>query len=180
MTPPACIVVAGYGNPLRRDDGAGWWVAARVAQQSGERVTVLMGQQPVPEWAETLSQAELAYIVDAARGGAPQLALRRLVAADDYSLSTAHQFDAQHLLGLTRAVYARAPEAYLLLVPAYDVGLGQELSPRTARAVDVAVRYLTRRIRCATPDARQGTATSTLSSARSDGPVGLDTISTSI
>ena len=105
-----------------------------------------MGQQPVPEWAEALSQADLAYIVDAAVDGGKRLQLRRLMAVDSNDVAGGHQFGAADLLTLTRAVYAHVPEAYLLLLPAEDVAFGQQLSLRTARAVEVALRYLGRRI----------------------------------
>ena len=62
------IVVAGYGNPLRGDDGAGWRVACAVRERYAGRpdVEVLAGQQPVPEWAPVLAGAGVAYLVDAA------------------------------------------------------------------------------------------------------------------
>ena len=169
------IVVAGFGNPLRRDDGAGWLVAACTAQRWGDRVVVLMGQQPLPEWAEVFSEADLAYIVDAAVDGSKRMSLRRISAVGDTATPGGHQFCAEDLLTLTRAVYSRTPEAYLLVLPADDVGFGQELSPRTARAVAVALRYLSRRIALLTGPAAQGTSTSTLVSARSECPVSWGT-----
>lgn len=140
------IVVAGYGNPLRRDDGAGWRVAAEVARRWGERVTVLIGQQPLPEWAETLSQAELAFIVDAAlqEGDTPRL--RRLRSTRTEPALGAHGFGPEHLLGLTQAVYGRAPDAYLLLLPAERLDFGEDLSPRTARAARLALGLLDRHL----------------------------------
>ena len=58
-----------------------------------------------------------------------------------------HGFRAADLIELTQLVYGRAPEAYLLLLPAYDLEFGEELSPRTARAAEIAVRFLNRRLR---------------------------------
>lgn len=70
VQPVARVVIAGYGNPLRGDDGAGWRVAMALASnprsaQWGQMVRVLAGAQPLPEWAPEFSEAGVVYLVDA-------------------------------------------------------------------------------------------------------------------
>src|SRR5579859_5783898 len=110
----ARIVVAGYGNPLRGDDGAGWRVAEAVAQKWGQRVCVLMGQQPAPEWAPMLAAADVAFLVDATREAVPGLRVRRLEPVVGGQLLDGHTFSPEHLLGLAGALYGHVPESYLL------------------------------------------------------------------
>ena len=67
------VVVAGYGNPLRGDDGVGWWVADAIARRWRDHITVLAGQQPLPEWSLALARADVAYFVDASVGARNRL-----------------------------------------------------------------------------------------------------------
>jgi hydrogenase maturation protease len=147
----ARVVVIGYGNPLRRDDGAGWYVAEVVAERWGERVTVLLGQQPVPEWAETLADADVAFIVDASVDAsvadAQRVRLRRVLPAKPHEPGfDGHEFDPRHLLRLSLTVYGRAPATYLLALPVEDLSFGDGLSSRTQRAATQAIRLLDRQL----------------------------------
>src|SRR5579859_5307339 len=101
----ARIVVAGYGNPLRGDDGVGWRVAEAVAENWGERVCVLMGQQPAPEWAPELAAAELAFLVDATHEAVRGVCVRRLEPDVGGQLLDGHTFGPAHLLGLAAALF---------------------------------------------------------------------------
>jgi hydrogenase maturation protease len=140
---PARILVAGYGNPGRGDDGAGWHVAAGVRARRPPRVRVLQGQQVVPEWAPAVAEADVAYFVDASPT-TTGLALAPLAAADPGSPVGAHAFGPAALLALARDVYGRAPEAFALAIPATSFAFGDRLSPATAAAVREAVATLRR------------------------------------
>jgi len=148
----ARIVVAGYGNPLRGDDGVGWRVAEAVAEKWGARVCVLMGQQPTPEWAPVLAAADVAFLVDATHEAVPGLCVRRLEPFAGGGLADGHTFGPGHVLGLAAALYGHVPESYLLLLPAEHFDFGAELSPKTARAAERALRFLDRRLRAASGD----------------------------
>jgi hydrogenase maturation protease len=141
------IVVAGYGNPLRGDDGVGWRVAEAVAEKWGERVCVLMGQQPAPEWAPELAAADVAFLVDATHEAAPGLRVRRLEPVVGEQLLDGHTLGPEQLLGLAATLYGRVPESYLLLLPIENLDFGERLSPTTARAAKRALRFLDRRLR---------------------------------
>ena len=68
----AGVLVVGYGNPLRSDDGVGWRAAQLLATDprlAGARV--LARHQLVPELALDVSRAPLVVLVDAAADGDP-------------------------------------------------------------------------------------------------------------
>ncbi|HUE75682.1 MAG TPA: hypothetical protein VMP10_02550 [Chloroflexota bacterium] len=65
MTRPKSVLVVGYGNPSRQDDGAGWLVAEAIGRRWRQRVHVVTGQQLVPEWALSLAESDLAFLIDA-------------------------------------------------------------------------------------------------------------------
>jgi hydrogenase maturation protease len=137
------VVVAGYGNPLRRDDGVGWQVAEVLA--SRWPVTVLTGQQPLPEWSTTLANADVAYFVDAGVRTRARLRLRRIT-PDDTTALEGHALGAEQVLALARGLYGRCPNAYLLELPVYDLSFGDTLSAPAAAVATRAVRLLDRRL----------------------------------
>lgn len=144
------VVVAGYGNPLRGDDSAGWRVAEAIAERWSERVVVLAGHQPVPEWAAAFASADVAFIIDATFDATQGVRPRRLDANVAESLLDGHTFGPAQLLALTRSVYGRTPATYLVHVPAENAAFGEALSASTRRAVGSAVREIERRLKVLT------------------------------
>ncbi len=58
------ILVIGYGNPLRGDDGFGVYVAERLHHEGvGEQVTLMTRHLLAPELAEDLSEAEFVLFI---------------------------------------------------------------------------------------------------------------------
>jgi len=137
----ARIVVLGYGNPLRGDDGVGWRVAEAVANRWPGYPMVRTGHQLVPEWAADLHTAEFAYFVDASvEAGRPKLepvALDGAISAID-----GHSMHPAQLLRLTYEVFGHAPSAFVLHVPAARFGFGDALSPVATTGVSAAIRAL--------------------------------------
>jgi hydrogenase maturation protease len=148
------VVVACYGNPLRQDDGAAWRVAEAISARwsTDPGVRVLRDVQPLPEWAADLAEAEVAYFVDAAPLGERRFGVRltclRPAAAPLGELGRlgGHAAGPEALLALARALYSRAPRAYLLSIPAARFGVDDGLSELTAAAVPLAVALLERRL----------------------------------
>ena len=111
-------------------------------QRWGDRVRVLQGSQPVPEWAAEPATADVAYLVDAGPHTKPRLTA---VGKGSPRLNS-HTLDAAGVLQLTRILFGRAPRAYVLSVPATDLGYGETLSPQVEASVQGALRLLSRRL----------------------------------
>ncbi len=142
------IVVAGWGQTLRGDDAAGRVVADTIASHFNDRVTVLTGVQPVPEWAAVLAEADRAYFVDAlAEPESPGILIQALTNPVLSAPSDSHLLDAAGLLAVTRQLFGRAPKANLVLVPAASFALGADLSPVAQRGVREAVAWLDEELR---------------------------------
>ncbi len=63
------VVIIGYGNALRGDDGIGPLAARILAVQLADQpVTVIEAHQLAPEMAWIVSQAQLVVLIDAALG----------------------------------------------------------------------------------------------------------------
>jgi hydrogenase maturation protease len=135
------LLVIGYGNELRGDDGVGAWVARAVAARQWPGVRALAIHQLLPELAEALSEAEQAVFVDARLGAEGTVELRPLVAEAMVGAS-GHTWGPQGLLAAARALYGRAPTAWLLTVPAQNLEHGESLSAAAERGAAEAVRHI--------------------------------------
>lgn len=123
------VLVIGYGNALRRDDGLGWHAAERLAVDPRlAGATVLQRHQLTPELALDVSDASFAVFVDASRGPAAQLAVEPVVAAETAAIPWSHHVDPALLLALARDLYGRAPDAVAVSVGVASVAVGQRLS----------------------------------------------------
>jgi len=136
------VLVLAWGNPDRRDDGAGWAVAAglREALDPAE-AEVLTFHQLAPEHAELLGGRSLVLFIDARVGDVGDSPLlERVVPAAEARIDVTHHMSAAGLLALGRDLYGASPPAWLLSIPARDLSFGEGLSPGAAALVGEAVR----------------------------------------
>ena len=136
------VLIIGYGNPLRGDDGFGWQAATRLlALIADPEVEVLPVQQLTPELMEPVSRAGRVVFIDAAAAGEPGVLQERSVAADPETRRFTHHSTPGGLLAGAAALFGRAPQATLYSVPGQDFGFGERLTPPVERALaDVVAR----------------------------------------
>ncbi len=132
---PGRILVVGYGNDLRGDDGAGRAAARAVAAWGLPQVEVLEVHQLTPELADPLAHAERAIFLDAHLAGAGSSVRVRSLSPETPPTRAAHTADPMTLLGLAKSVFGRAPEAWWVTIPARECAFGEQLSPVAARGV---------------------------------------------
>ena len=137
------VLIVGYGNPLRTDDGVGPAVAARLTgdpRLAGAEVR--SAHQLTPELALDVSGASLLVLVDAvADAPAGEVSVTRLdpeaVAADAGEAMT-HHMDPAGLVGLARELWGSAPQVVLVKVGVSSLEVGDRLSPVVEGVVQVA------------------------------------------
>jgi hydrogenase maturation protease len=149
MTPerqesPAGLLVIGYGNTLRRDDGVGPRVADAVAALALPGVRALACPLLTPELADPISRARVAIFVDAAVDAPREVQMRKLAPADTSQIM-AHAASPATLLALARDVFGHAPEAWWLTIPAEELGIGERLSLLAQRGFETAVAEIKKR-----------------------------------
>lgn len=137
-TAPAGLLVIGYGNTLRSDDGVGPRVAEAIEKLGLPGVRTLICQQLSPEHAEMISRAERVVFVDAAVDAPKEVQLRELAPGDTTQLM-AHAADPRTMLALAREVFGHAPQAWWLTIPAMEMDFGETLSPSAQRGLLEAV-----------------------------------------
>ena len=140
------VLVIGYGNRLRADDGAGWEAARRLQRRLPARsATVRVAHQLLPEMAEPISRANLVVFIDARAGGGPgQVRRRQVRAARLTDGAVGHFLDPGGLLRLARALYGRAPRALLYSIGAVSFDHTMDLSPPVRRGLQDLVHDVVR------------------------------------
>lgn len=140
------ILIVGYGNRLRCDDGAGPAVAdaiARWVDASGlaERVTVIEAHQLLPELAADLATAAAVLFIDAAMDPAlsPVAAPVPLAWSATTAPTVGHGSQPMDLLALTSALYDRTPAAWILPIPVADFCFSDHPSAAGQVAIDAAI-----------------------------------------
>jgi hydrogenase maturation protease len=135
------FLVIGYGNTLRRDDGAGIKAAEAVAALNLPDVRVITRQQLVPELAETISRARGVVFVDATADAATEVELRNL-GPMDVTQVLAHSTDPRSLLALSKELFGSAPPAWSLAIPARDLDFGDSLSSEAESSITAAIEII--------------------------------------
>lgn len=135
------LLVIGYGNELRGDDGVGPKVVAAVEELRWPGVRTLICQQLSPEHAEPVAQARTVVFVDAAVDAPRAVRWRKLEPAASSQLM-AHAADPRTMLALARDVFGHCPEAWWLTIPVENTGFSEELSPPVRRHLKTAVEKI--------------------------------------
>jgi len=141
MKPDTKLLVIGYGNELRGDDGVGPTVAEIVDGWNLNGVQSLVCPLLTPELADPISQARLAVFVDAAVDGTGQVELSRLEPHESCQIM-AHAADPRTMLALARDVFGHTPAAWWLKIPASELEFGRHFSPPAQRGVSEALEKL--------------------------------------
>lgn len=150
---PTRILIIGYGNTLRSDDGAGQIVADIIEQWQIPTVQSLALHQLTPELAEPLSTAQLAIFVDVYIANPETEATPTLHCIDlniDQALEPStnqiapmgHTVDPRSLLALTQQVYNAVPPSWWILIPAINFEVGEQLSPMTQQGITAALAWI--------------------------------------
>jgi hydrogenase maturation protease len=138
------ILVIGYGNELRGDDGAGP-AAAKVLRRElpGNTVEVLTVHQLLPELSQRLSRSAIAIFIDADWTVPPgQICKKTLTANNDGAKTIGHHQSPEGLLTMADELYGHAPTAILFNVGAENFGFHQHLSKPVRRAIPKLVEQV--------------------------------------
>jgi hydrogenase maturation protease len=138
------LLVVGYGNTLRGDDGIGYQIAETVAEWQLPQVRSIAVHQLLPELAADIAEVEIVVFVDAVvaiDSPAPNMTIAPLIADENATFST-HIITPELLLGMTQKLYGATPIAYLLTIPAIDFTVGANLSSIASRGKELALDYL--------------------------------------
>jgi hydrogenase maturation protease len=135
------VLILGYGNPGRQDDGLGPAAAAEIEQLGLPGVSTHDNYQLFIEDAADVAEADAVWFVDAARTGPEPFEIRRIEPARDIAFSS-HQVKPEVILALAARYCGRVPEAWLLGIRGYEFAFTEKLSGRARENLREAVAAL--------------------------------------
>jgi len=150
------ILLLGYGNPDREDDGVAWHILRALAVKMGlpapdsyeddfpenPYVDFTFYLQLTPEMAEDISGYEYVCFVDAHTGNIPE-EVRIIDVESDFQKSPfTHHLTPQSLLSICETLYNTKPESALLSVRGYRFLFSRILSEPTSALVTEAVELV--------------------------------------
>ena len=131
------ILLIGFGNPYRGDDGFGFRAAEQYEEMNRDpEVEVMATQELHPELAEVISHADLVLFLDAGTNGEPGV-----VQTCDLSPSKqptglfSHELTPETLLAAAKVIYGHCPAGMLISVTGENFGISSHLSPEVENAV---------------------------------------------
>lgn len=151
------ILIIGYGNPDREDDGVAWHVLIALAEHfdipvpadyldglfpENNSLDLLTALQLTPEMAETIAEYDAVCFVDAHTGAVPDdLNIVHLEPGFQNSPFT-HHMTPESVLSIVKEIYGKQPAALLVSIRGYSFTFAHQLSLLTKMHAEEAVKKI--------------------------------------
>lgn len=135
------MLLIGYGNPARGDDGLGPQFVERVTAEGIPGVTCLIEYQLSVEHALMVSQAGLVVFADAARLQGTPFTFTPVVPDPGQDLAS-HSLFPGAVMSLSQILYGTLTEAHVMAIAGYEFDqLRESLSEAAARNLELALSH---------------------------------------
>jgi len=135
------IMVLGYGNPGRQDDGLGPAMAARLEALGLPGVTTDADYQLNVEDGADLAEYEAVVFVDASKTAPAPFTFERIAPATEITF-TSHSVSPESVLAVAVEHFGRAPEAWVLGIRGYEFEFQEGLTPQAQANFDEAFSFI--------------------------------------
>jgi hydrogenase maturation protease len=132
------VLVIGYGNPTRVDDGVGYHVAEEFKNTTYDRdlVDVIATRELMPSVIQPASRGGLVIFINVTTMGKPGTVREQEVSPEEHLDGILNcELTPASLLSACQVVYKRCPAAVLLSITGEDFGFGGQLSPKVQAAL---------------------------------------------
>jgi hydrogenase maturation protease len=149
------ILLIGYGNPGRLDDGLGPALAERFQGlekstklscndfQGLENLTVESNYQLNVEDAAQIAEHDVVVFADASTDAEPPYTFTPVVAEAGGLSFSSHSVSASQLMGMVEELFGKKPEAWMLAIRGIEFNkFGETLSASAIEHLDCAVEFL--------------------------------------
>lgn len=144
------ILVYGYGNPGRQDDGLGYETARIIEAGNYNNVISDYNYQLNVEDAVALSDTDAVIFVDASTAACEPFEFYKIEAEKSAAFTT-HSMSPESVLSICRDVYSRQPLAYVLAIRGYEWELIEGLTDKAAENLTKACEFLNGLLSSANP-----------------------------
>ena len=139
------ILIYGYGNPGRQDDGLGIALTERLAKWvSANQMTGVefdYNYQLNIEDAAAIAQKDLVIFVDATTEDIPSFQLSRVDSSTNVSFTT-HAASPGYILHLCKDLFQKEPLVFMLQIKGYEWAFQAGLSEQAGENLDMAFEYM--------------------------------------
>jgi hydrogenase maturation protease len=140
------ILVIGYGNPGRQDDGLGPYVAEAIDALGMPGVTVETDYQLNIEHGAMLARQAIVLFVDASVNAPEPFRMERLRPAAEIAFTT-HAISPAAVLAIAEDHFNAHPDAWALAVRGYEFEFAEGLSPRARHNAGEALAFAEQQLR---------------------------------
>jgi len=144
------ILVYGYGNPGRQDDGLGIEMVKMVQEWIDRHELDCMtsedNYQLNVEDAETISKMEYVVFVDATKEDIHEYKFAEVDPTDKKVEFTMHAVSPGYVLNLSKELFGKAPKTYILGIKGYEWDFKEALSDNAKLNLEQAYQFLTRKL----------------------------------
>jgi hydrogenase maturation protease len=139
------ILVYGYGNPGRQDDGLGPAFIELLDADEIPGVVTDCNYQLQIEDAVAVSESDAVIFVDAASSGDEPFTFNEIKPTEETSFTT-HSVSPGSLLALCREIYRKKVRAHVLAIRGYEWDFVDELTPEAEKNLDMAHLFFKNKI----------------------------------
>lgn len=134
------ILVYGYGNPGRQDDGLGYNFVKELEKKNIPNIDIDFNYQLNIEDASNISEYDIVVFVDASLRIEDDFSFAQILPIEEMHY-TSHAMPAQAVLHLCKKVYHKTPESYLIEIKGHEWKLEEGLTTKSKAALSKALHF---------------------------------------
>lgn len=139
------ILIYGYGNPGREDDGLGIELVKQLEQWAAENglqgISFDSNYQLNIEDAEAISDMDVVIFADASTEDIEDFILTKVTGETEVSFTT-HAASPGYIVRLCEEIFGKSPEVYLLHIKGYQWDFYEGLSDNAVKNLENALNFI--------------------------------------
>lgn len=141
------VLLIGYGNPGRLDDGLGPALSDIIEEKDIPGVTVDSDYQLTVEDAAIIAENDVVIFADASVNSAEPFSFNKIIPKKDITFTT-HSIEPESVLGLAHDLFSAKTKGYTLAIRGYEFNeFGQKLSSDAQINLHTAAKFIEQELR---------------------------------
>ncbi|HQJ75268.1 MAG TPA: hydrogenase maturation protease [Bacteroidota bacterium] len=141
------ILIIGYGNTLRGDDGIGQIIAEKIEKLNFKDIDILALHQLTPDIAGKIIEYKVVFFIDASQNTELNEVQVLSLEPSESSPKIEHAMNPEDILKLAEELYNFYPKSFCVLVPARNFSFSESLSDLTKSMIQPAIKIITEKIK---------------------------------